>query len=422
MNTWMRAITALALVALLGACASHPPAYTPAADADAAHPALLLISIDGLRPSDITPEQMPRLSALAANGVIASDGMRPSYPSLTFPNHYTLVTGLRPDRHGIVHNSMEDAELGSFRLSRREAVEDARWWGGKPVWVSAESAGLRTATMYWPGSEAAIAGVRPRTWLTFDQDTSAQWRAEQVRGWMLGPAAERPAFATLYFDKVDHESHSHGPASAQARAARADTDAAIGQLLDALQATGELDRVNILVVSDHGMADVPPTNLVAVEDMVAAENARHTTLGQVVGFAPVAGRETQARQQLLGRHDHYQCWDKAELPAQWHYGRHARIPPIICQMDEGWDALRREWIDNAKAEGRGMRGSHGYDPALPSMRASFIAHGPAFRPGTRLPVFDNVDVYPLMMRLLGVAPEAHDGDPHTFDAVLQPGH
>ena len=314
---------------------------------------------------------------------------------------------------------MHDAALGDFRLSLREAVEDARWWGGKPVWVSAEQAGLRAATMYWPGSEAAIAGVRPSQWQRFDAATSAEWRAATVAGWLLAPAPQRPDFATLYFDKVDHASHQHGPASAEARAERADTDAAIGELLDRLDAAGMLGRINIVVVSDHGFADVPPGQRIAVEDMVGVEQARAHSVGQVVTFTPNAGHERAAEAALLGRHDHYQCWKRESLPAGWHYGSNGRVPPIVCQMDEGWDALPRAVL--ARGPAPGMRGSHGYDPTLPSMRASFVAHGPAFRPRSRLPVLDNVDVYPLLMRLLGLPPEANDGDLRHFDGVLTPG-
>lgn len=393
----------LAACSSLGGPASAPP--TP----------LLLISIDGLRPTDITAEAMPNLTRLGQTGV-GAEGMQPSYPSLTFPNHYTLVTGLRPDHHGVTHNSMWDTHLGEFRVANRAAVGDSRWWGGEPVWIGAGKAGLRSAVLYWPGSEAEIDGRRPDRWQPYDGDTTAEWRADTVAGWLLEPPSTRPDFAAMYFDKVDEASHTHGPASAEADAARRDTDAAIGRLATTLQARDLLDRVNIVIVSDHGFADVPPGNVIAVEDMVPIEAARADSIGQVVTFAPNPGFKADAERRLLGRHDHCQCWKKSELPARWHYGTHSRVPPIVCQMDPGWDALPREQI--AKRLTSGPRGSHGYDPALPQMRASFIAHGPAFKPGTRLPVFDNVDVYPLLMKLLHVKPAPNDGDVHVFDAVL----
>ena len=394
-------LAALLLLSLAG-CATTPP--QPAA---AAPPPLLLISIDGLRPADVTAEAMPHLSRLADGGVRA-DGMRPSYPSLTFPNHYTLVTGLRPDRHGIVHNAMHDAALGEFRLSNREAVGDGRWWGGEPVWIGVRRAGKRSATLFWPGSEAAIAGVRPDRWQPYDDTMPVDQRVDTVAGWLLEPASTRPHFATLYFERVDTDSHHHGPDSAEAADARRDVDAAIGRLVHALATRGALDAINIVVVSDHGLADVPAGNVVAIEDMASADEARIDAIGQVVMLAPKPGFEALLETRLLGRGRHHECWRKRDLPERWHYGSHPRIPAIVCQMDEGWDALPKSVI--ARRGAAGTRGSHGYDPELASMRATFIAHGPAFRAGSRLPVFDNVDVYPLLMRLLDVPPAPNDGD------------
>lgn len=409
---FMRLCLTLCLLPALAACGSQP--IRP--HATSPRPAVLLVSVDGLRPRDVTPERMPNASRLAAAGVRA-DGMRPSYPSLTFPNHYTLVTGLRPDRHGIVHNSMRDAQLGEFRLSNREAVGDGRWWGGEPVWIGAQKAGLRTATLFWPGSEAAIGGVRPTQWVAYDEAMTAQARVDQVLDWLAQPEDMRPAFVTLYFDQVDHQSHHHGPDSKQARSAIQATDQAIGRLVDALAARGQLDRVNLLLVSDHGFAPVPDGQVLAVEDLATPEQAVVHSIGQVIGFTPNSGHEAEVERRLLGRHPHYQCWKKADLPPQWQYGAHARVAAITCQMDEGWDSLPKAFIDRREP---GMRGSHGYDPTLPSMQATFIGHGPAFRPGTRLPVFDNVDVYPLLMHLLDAPSAPNQGTLHTFEPVLQP--
>src|SRR5690606_15881181 len=183
----------LPLLLLLGACASVPP--QPAPD----RPTLLLVSLDGVHPDFLGRGDTPHLDRLAAEGVRA-EWMQPSYPTLTFPNHYTIVTGLRPDRHGIVHNTMRDETLGGFALKNREAVGDARWWGGEPLWVSAERAGLPTATLSWPGSEAAVQGVRPGRWHVYDETRSIAQRVDTAAGWLDEPAATRPRLATLYFE------------------------------------------------------------------------------------------------------------------------------------------------------------------------------------------------------------------------------
>ncbi|MGJ4730653.1 ectonucleotide pyrophosphatase/phosphodiesterase [Luteimonas sp. SDU101] len=395
------------LLLLLGACASTAPSRPTSTS-------LLLVSLDGVHPDFLGRGDTPHLDRLAAEGVRAS-GMNPSYPSLTFPNHYTIVTGLRPDRHGIVHNTMQDAQLGSFALKNRDAVGDGRWWGGEPLWVSAERAGLPTATLSWPGSEAPVQGVRPTRWHAYDETRPIAVRVATVAGWLAEPEATRPRLATLYFEHPDAAAHAHGPRSPQLRAALREVDAALGDLIARLDRSGARAHTDLVIVSDHGMAEVPEGQVVAVEDMVDPQDAELATSGQVVGFRPLPGRDDAAERQLLGRHAQYACWRRHELPARWHYGRHPRVPPIVCQMDPGWDALPRAWIAHRPP---GTRGSHGFDPAAPQMRAIFIANGPSFRHGAVLPAFDNVDVYPLLARLLGIAPAPHDGNADTLLPAL----
>lgn len=382
---------------------------TPAPNASAPRPSVLLVSLDGFRADDLDPGLIPHLARIAREGVRAR-WMTPSYPSLTFPNHYSIVTGLVPDHHGIVHNTMRDPALGTFKLSDRESVGDARWWRGEPIWVGAENAGLRSATMYWPGTEAAIGGVRPTRWNRYvdGEALPIDARVDTVVGWLSEPDTTRPRIATLYFEHVDHDSHAHGPESMEARAAVRAVDAAIGRLLDGLAARGRLDATDIIVVSDHGMATVAPGNVIAIEDMVGIDEATVVTIGQVVEMTPKPGHEAEVERKVLGRHARYDCWRKGDLPARWRYGSHPRIPPIVCQMHEGWDALPRETI--AKRGEPRTRGSHGYDPALPSMRALFVARGPSFRRGVVLAPFDNVDVYPLLARLIGIRAAPNDGD------------
>ncbi len=368
---------------------------------------MLLISIDAFRADYLGLGITPNLSRLADEGVRAQ-WMTPSYPALTFPNHYTLVTGLRPDHHGIVHNTMADPALGGFRAADRNAVADGRWWGGEPIWVTAEKQGVRSASWAWPGSAAAIGGIRPTRWKGYDESVSAMQRIDEVLGWLDAPPEARPRLVTVYFEQLDKAGHDHGPDSPQVRRTLAEIDSVIGHLRDRLAERGTLDRTDLLIVSDHGMAAVGPGRAIAVEDMVPVEDATVVSIGQSIGVAPKPGREAVAATRLLGRHAQYECWRKEALPARWKYGTNPRIPPIVCQMIEGWDALPR--TDVERRSPRATRGSHGFDPSLPSMRALFIARGPSFRPGVQLPAFDNVDVYPLLAQLLGVVPAANDGE------------
>jgi predicted AlkP superfamily pyrophosphatase or phosphodiesterase len=414
--TSIRQIGASILVALTLAACTTLPSPKSAAAPRARAATVLLISLDGFRADYLERGVTPQLSRIARGGVRA-EWMTPSYPSLTFPNHYTVVTGLLSDGHGIVHNTMRDATLGAFSLSNREAVGNGAWWGGEPIWVSAEKAGLPTATLFWPGSEAAIQGVRPTRWKPFDETMSVSTRVDTVLEWLSEEDTTRPRLATLYVETLDAAGHNHGPDSDEVRTALREVDAAIGRLLDGLATRSLLENVNLIITSDHGMARVGPGHAIAIEDMVDATDAAVVTGGQSVGFTPLPGREREARARLVGAHERYDCWPKGDLPARWHYGRHPRVPAIVCQMHEGWDAVPRASL--AKRRAGVTRGSHGFDPALPSMRAIFIARGPSFRSGLVVPVIDNVDVYPLLTSLLGLEPGHHDGNPRALAPALK---
>lgn len=404
------------LALLLAACAGTPDAPPP-------HPTVLLVSVDGLRADAVGSGAMPTLDALAKRGVHAR-WMTPSYPTLTFPNHYTLVTGLRPDHHGIVNNTMHDGVLGDFSLRNREAVSDARWWGGKPAWVTLQEHGGIAATMFWPGSEAPVAGRHPTHWLPFDGDMSARDRVAQVLEWLDLP--RRPQLLTLYFDKVDHAGHRHGPHSPEALAAQRKVDDALAALLEGLETRGLRDAVDIIVVSDHGMAGILPGQREYLDDWLAAAglsiaDVEVVSTGAVAGVVAGVGREAAIAGALVRRHAHAECWPKQGLPERWHYGTHPRVPAIVCQADDGWIITRRPPPDSDWRPPTHLTGAHGYDTASPEMRAVFIADGPSFADGVTMAPFDNVDVYPLLMRLLGVPAEPNDGDPATFEPVLEPG-
>jgi len=286
----------LALLLFVAGCATRP--------AGVSHPPLLLISIDALRPSDVDATQMPTLNALADAGVRAA-WMTPSYPSKTFPNHYTLVTGLRPDHHGMINNTMYDPELGSFNLQSREAVQDPRWWtGGEPVWITLQHHGGRAATMFWPGSEAAIQGQHPLDWRIYDESVSANARVDQVLAWLDRPERTRPQFITLYFEQVDEAGHKSGPDSAESRAARKEVDDALARLLAGLEQRGLRDGINLVVVSDHGMANI--TGREYITDYLQAHGLgldaiRITTSGALAGITPKPGQEAAVEAALLGR-------------------------------------------------------------------------------------------------------------------------
>jgi predicted AlkP superfamily pyrophosphatase or phosphodiesterase len=410
---WM--ILVLALLLDAGASTSQ------AAPAEAsAKPALtILISLDGFRPDYLDRGNTPALSALAAGGVRGA--MRPSFPALTYPNHYALVTGKRPDHNGMVNNTLEAAEIPgvSFSMSNHEAVGDERWWDqAKPIWVSAEQQGVHAGILFWPGSEAAIDGVRPSHWQVYDETLTYDDRIDTVLAWI---DAKNPplGLATLYFDATDTEGHHYGPDSPEVNAAAARVDAAIARLVTGLKARGLYETTNIVVVADHGMAPQPLSGLVEVSTLVDPAKARFVSTGSIVGVRALPGFEAEVAAAMLKPHPHLTCWEKAKIPARYGYGTNPRVPPIVCLAERGWyfvtaSALAKRWKEHPRDGG-----AHGYDPFDPAMQAVFVAHGPAFKSGVVLPVFDNVDVYPLLTRLIGVKGDKGDGSLKPLKAALR---
>lgn len=406
---WDRSRLSLMLSALLAvfACCASAPAMAAPRDP------VILVSIDGFRPDYLDRGLTPTLSRLAEEGVRGA--LRPAFPSKTFPNHYAIVTGLRPDRNGIVENTMEDPAIPgvTFRMSNRQAVRDRRWWDdAEPIWVTAERAGIITAPVFWPGSEAAIRGVRPHYYLPFAADTSGAWRVDLVLALLDQPAARRPRFLTLYFDAVDTVGHDFGPNSPELDASLREVDKQMLSLIQGLEARGV--KANLVIVADHGMAEMSDARVLYMDDILPRDAYRSLSGGAFMTLYPALGREAEVDRALIRPHANLQCWRKAEIPARLRYGRHPRVAPYFCLPDTGWRITTRDWRP-AKPE----RGAHGFDPASPDMAAIFVAHGPAFRQGVRLETQELVDVYPLLATLLGVRARESDGDPSALRPSLE---
>lgn len=397
-----RLLRRLALAAAFAFAAVAAPAL---AQTPKPAPLTILISIDGFRADYLQRGKTPVLSAMAKDGVAAA--MRPSFPSITFPNHYTLVTGLRPDEHGIVDNTMEDAARPgvTFQLSKPDIVHDPIWWDqAEPLWVTAEKQGIRTATMFWPGSDGPIHGVQPRDWRLFDKTVPSPARSEQVLAWLDRPPAERPRFVTLYFNAVDSAGHQFGPDSEELNQALVETDASVGLLLKGLAARGLLDTTDIVVVADHGMAATSHERVTYLADLMPAAAFHAVSQGAEAGVRAMPGHEEEVAKTLLVHHDHMTCWRKGEIPERLHFGKNPRVPPFYCLADVGWI------VEAGHSAYPTPKGEHGYDPADPQMAALFIAHGPSFSHGVTLAGFDNVDVYPLLAAVSGVKPRPNDGN------------
>lgn len=377
-------------------------------------PTVLLISIDGFRP-DYLGSGTPNLNSLAARGVRAK-WLIPSFPTKTFPNHYTIATGLYPAHHGIIGNSFVDPEMQEkFSMSDRKAVADARWWGGEPIWVTAEKQGLRTAPVFWPGSEAAIGGIRPAYWEAFDDKRPPDVRVEKVLSLLDLPVAERPRLLTLYFSDVDHAGHEFGPGTPEVKAAATTVDDALGKLFLGLRERGIEGQVNIIVVSDHGMAATSRQKVVELDKFVDLKTVEVIDWGPVLSLRALDGNNSALLEKL--KHvAHARAYSSSEVPPRWHFSDSPRIQPVLLVANEGWLIESREYMDKHPKFQHG--GNHGYDNRDKSMRATFIAAGPAFAVHATMPPFSNVNIYSLMAYILNLHPAKTDGSLDVFKSVL----
>lgn len=407
----------LLLAALLAVSTALAFAQRAGGDAPAA-PLTVLVSFDGWRWDYDTKAPAPALRALMARGVRA-EGLIPAYPSKTVPNHYSIVTGLYPGHHGMIANVIRDPGTGLvFRRTDRAEVANAMWWGGEPIWNAAQRQGLIAATMFWPGSEAPVGGMRPRYWREFDETVPAAARVDQVLEWLDRPTAERPSLVTLYLDEVDRMGHWYGPDSTQVRDAIVRADAQLGRLVEALAARGQLDRTNLVVVSDHGMAPTTQRQTIFVDDYQSLNDIEIADINPTLGVIPKPERVEAVYQTLANAHPRLTMYRAAETPESWHLRGQARVPPITGVADEGWVVMRRaDFADYWHRSPTG--GQHGYDPDVKSMRGLFVAAGPAFKAGAVVPAMENVNVYRAVALALGIEPRDTDADPAEVAALMR---
>ncbi len=389
---------------------------TTAQDVDDLAPTVILVSIDGFRWDYFDRGVTPTLQRLADDGV-RSEGLIPAFPTKTFPNHYTAVTGLYPSEHGIVGNTMYDPVFDArFTMGNRAEVQNARWWGGEPIWVTAEKQGQRAAAFFWPGSEAPIQSMHASYWMPFNNALSGNARVDQVLGWLDLPAEERPTFLTLYFSDVDGAGHNEGPNNEAVDEALSVVDAHLERLVEGLEKRGIFDQVNLILTSDHGMTSISPERVVLLDDYINLDEVRVVDYSPVALLIPQEGR-AEALYSQLSAAEHVSVYRKGELPEHLHYNSHRRIPDLIAIADLGWSISTRPYYERDPQRFTG--GTHGYDPEARDMHGLFVAHGPAFRQGLTVGPFQNIHLYNLMASILKLEPAVNSGDPAVIAPLLR---
>lgn len=362
----------------------------------------VIVSLDGLRWDYLDAYDVPFLNQLARDGVKAV--MQPSFPSKTFPNHYTLATGLVPDHHGIITNTFWDRERGvEFSLGNKDTRSDGRYYGGDPVWLTAKHQGVKTATVFWVGSDVAINGEHPTYWHDYQtENIDFPGRVAEVIRLLKLPEQDRPHLVMAYFEEPDRSGHDYGPMHRMTRRALEDLDLLLSNLWARIQLLPIADKVNLIITGDHGMTSVDPNRFVDIDDVLPKHWYERFCNDYPTLIYASAPQYVDSIYEALQGVDHIRAWKKADVPAYLNYGTNPNMGDVVVLPDVGWLF--------ADKPSKKQRGSHGFDHMAADMQVGFRAIGPDFKVGyTKPDRFRNVCIYPLLCHLLGVTPSPNDG-------------
>lgn len=376
---------------------------------------VILISFDGFGADYLQKTDTPHFDSLIAGGVTAQ-GLIPVFPTKTFPNHYSIATGLYPENSGVVGNTMYDPVFDAeYRISDRDAVEAPRWYEGEPVWNTLEKQGLKTGTMFWVGSEAPIQNMRPTHWKTYEHNMPDSARIDTVVKWLTAPDVKAVDFATLYFSFVDSRGHRYGPNSPEVISAIQRADNLMGYLIDELRERNLFENTNIIIVSDHGMAELSDERIILLDEIINPEDVRRLGGSPVMTMIPDSGKAEELYRDLKEHEAHYRVYRKDELPERFHLKNHRRVPELIMVADLGYTITTKEQLQQW-GDVRG--GTHGFDNKNTEMDAVFVAHGPAFKKNFTIGRIQNIHIYELITYLFGTKPAPNDGSLDSIRVIL----
>ncbi len=389
----------LCIIFCVGVGAKSKPHYT------------VIVSLDGCRWDYPLWYHTPFLDSMAAKGISAV--MYPSFPSKTFPNHYTLATGLYPDHHGILANTFFDREKKSeYSIGDSVTRNDPYFYGGEPIWVTAEHQGVRTASVYWVGSDLAIKGTFPSYFLYYSKTPRLNFdeRVTKIINLLKQPENKRPHLVMAYFEEPDGCGHHYGPQGKETGSMVRSLDSLMSRLWQGIQSLPIGGDVNLIITADHGMTSISPERIVPVKKYL-----KSTWIVKVDGNVPgmIYTRPGCVDSVMTALKDvpHIHTWRKADVPAYLHFGTNRNIGDVVVLPDLGW------LFDDKPSS---SKGNHGYDPTSSDMQAIFRAIGPDFKQGYAKPdKFKNVDVYPLLSHLLGVVPAPNDGNLDEVNDILK---
>lgn len=386
---------------------------------------VILISLDGFRHDYIQRFQPENLTKFIQNGTSAAS-MKPSFPSKTFPNHYTIATGLRPENHGLVDNSFYEPEKDIvYNMANREVIEDGYWYGGIPIWVLAEQNGMKAASYFFVGSEANVQGIRPSYYFSYDGGVSNLTRISKVFEWLQLPEDERPRMITLYFSDMDDIGHRYGPDNDEQIGGRLEKlDRELGALFEGLKSF-DLD-INVFIVSDHGMTNIPKGNLLNLDQITEGIDARVVNNGALAHLHLEEIEDLEkVYKELNDKADHYKVVRVSDKEYYMNIERYKnRFGDLIIIPELGhYLATTKGLVSYQNRSGMfhtDVFGEHGFSPEYKDMHGIFFANGPMVKPGFQIPTFGNIHVYPLLATILGLPiPEGIDGKLEVLEPILK---
>jgi predicted AlkP superfamily pyrophosphatase or phosphodiesterase len=362
-------------------------------------PYVLLISFDGFRWDYMNRGITPNLDRFIAAGVKAHS-LKPSFPTKTFPNHYSIVTGLEPQNHGIILNRFQDPLTGdTYAMGDTASLRDPKWYLGEPVWTTLKKSGIKTASFFWPGSEVNDPRMRPDYFKYYDHYYPYEQRITGVLNWLKLPPDKRPHFITLYFHETDSQGHYQGPDSRAVNNAIAQLDSLFGVLYKGLKSLDLFQQMNIIIVSDHGMSATSSERVVNISEMIPAIAFESWGSG---AFMMLRADDTRIYDKLKSNEHKFKIYKKDDIPKELNFSAHPAIWPYIVIADQGYSVGTTN--DMPRLKRRASGGAHGYSNAYMDMHGIFLAAGPAFKNGFLAPTLQIVDIYPLICQIFNTPP------------------
>jgi len=365
-------------------------------------PYAILISFDGFRWDYVNRGITPNLDFMKENGTSANS-LRPCFPSKTFPNHTSIITGMYPEHHGIISNNFKDYFTGKqFSMGDTIEARNGWWYKGEAFWETAERQGIITASYFWPGSDVSIPYRHPTYFYHYEHKKPYKERVDGVIDWLQLSYEKRPHFITSYFDATDTYGHKYGPDSPEVNQAIAQLDSILGYFFQRLKEINLFDSTNIIVVSDHGMAEISSDRIVNIEKMLEDYNYESGDNGPFMLIEPAKGELENIYKKLYENENHYKVYKRADVPKYYHYSDNALISKLVIIADNGWGVETIKSIENLKKYG--TRGNHGYDNYWMDMNGIFYAFGPAFKVSYMVGTINNIDIYPLLCKIFNLVP------------------